>query len=131
MYDEIAIDDAINVVRILGDERGDDSDSDVRSLACAPRRLLNQIDELAFELERERARRHGLKRRDARMPDGHTLLEGMDGAGRRDFLGKRPVRAGEALLLVTSAGWHPVRYESNVAGKEPVLYVPLPACVKT
>jgi hypothetical protein len=126
MYDEIAIDDAINVVRILGDERADDPDSDVRSLARSPRRLQNHIDELAFELERERVRRHGLRRGDTRRPDGHLLLEGMDGGGKRDFLGDRPVHAGEALLLLTCAGWHPVRYESNAAGREPVLYVLLP-----
>ena len=121
MYDEIAIDDAINVVRTLGDERADDPDSDVRSLARAARRVLNHIDQLAFELERERARRHGLKRGDTRMSDGHSLVEGMDGGGRRDFLDDRPVHAGEALFLLTCAGWHPVRYESNVAGTEPVL----------
>jgi hypothetical protein len=56
MYDEIAIDDAINVVKMLGDERARDPDCDVSSLARAARRLLRHIDELAFELERERAR---------------------------------------------------------------------------
>ena len=126
MDHEMTIDDAANVVRVIGDERADDPDRDVSALARAARQLLHHIDELAFELERERARRHGLKRRDTRMPDGHALLEGMDGGGRRDFLGERPVHAGEALFLLTFAGWHPVRYESNVAGKEPVLYVPLP-----
>lgn len=126
MYGEMTIDDAANVVRVLGDERADDPDRDVRALAQAATRLLRQVDELAFELERERARRHGVKRIDARLPDGHVLLEGMDGGGRRDFLGERPVHAGEALFLLTCAGWHPVRYESNVTGKQPVLYVPLP-----
>lgn len=126
MRDEIAIDDAINVVRVLAGERADNPDSDVSSLARAARRLVHHIDELAFELERERARRYGLKRGDARRPDGHVLLEGMDGGGKRDFLGDRPVHAGDALFLLTCAGWHPARYESNVAGKEPVLYVPLP-----
>ena len=126
MRDEIAIDDAINVVRVLAGERADDQDSDVSSLARAARQLLHHIDELAFELERERARRYGLKCGDTRRPDGHVLLEGMDDGGKRDFLGDRPVHAGDALFLLTCAGWHPVRYESNVAGKEPVLYVPLP-----
>lgn len=126
MRDEMAIDDAINVVRVLAGERADDPDCDVSSLARAARQLLHHIDELAFELERERARRHGLRRGDTRIPDGHVLLEGMDGGGKRDFLGERPLHAGKALFLLTCAGWHPVRYESNVAGKEPVLYVPLP-----
>jgi hypothetical protein len=130
MYDDMTIDDAANVVRVFGDERADDTDRDVRALASAAKRLLQHIDELAFELEREQARRHGLKPGDARRPDGHLLLEGMDGGGRRDFLGDRPVHAGEALFLLTSAGWHPVRYESNVAGREPVLYVALPGVRK-
>ena len=126
MYGEMTIDDAANVVRVIGDERADDPERDVSALARAARRLLHQVDELAFELERERARRHSLRRGDTRMPDGHALLEGMDGGGRRDFLGERPVHAGEALFLLTCAGWHPVRYESNHRGGEAVLYLPLP-----
>lgn len=126
MYEEMTIDDAANVVRVIGDERADDPDRDVRAVVHAARRLLHHIDELAFELERERARRHGLKREDTRMLEGRPLLEGMDGGGRRDLLGERPVHAGEALFLLTCAGWHPVRYESNAAAREPVLYLPLP-----
>jgi hypothetical protein len=126
MYDEMAIDDAINVVKVLGDERDGDPDSDVSSLARAARRLLRHIDELACELERERARRHGLRRGYTRMPPGLPLHEGMDGGGRRDFLGERPVHAGEPLFLLTCAGWHPVRYESDLPRGAPVLYVPLP-----
>lgn len=60
------------------------------------------------------------------MPDGAPLIDGVDGGGRRDFLIGRPVHAGEGLFLLTCAGWHPVGYESNVAGSEPVLYLPLP-----
>ena len=126
MYDEIAIDDAINVVKIMGDERAGDPDSDVSSLARAARRLLRHIDELAFELERERARRHGLKSGDTRVPDGHRLDGGRDGGGRRDFLSGRGVHAGESLYLLTSAGWHSVRYESNMPRNEPLLCLPLP-----
>ena len=36
------------------------------------------------------------------------------------------MHAGETLFLLTCAGWHPVRYESNFPRKEPVLYLPLP-----
>jgi hypothetical protein len=36
------------------------------------------------------------------------------------------VHAGEILYLLTCAGWHAVRYESNMPRKEPVLYVTLP-----
>ena len=126
MYDEMTIDDAVNVVRMIGDERCDDPDRDIRALARAARRLLHQIDELAFELERERARRLGLKRGDTRLPDGHRLDDGRDGGGRRDFLAGRGVHAGETLYLLTYAGWHLVRYESNMPRNEPFLYLPLP-----
>lgn len=126
MRDEIAIDDAINVVRVLAGERADDPDSDGSSLARAARQLLHHIDELAFELERERARRHGLRRGDTRIPAGHRLEDGTDGGGRRDFLASRGVHAGETLYLLTYAGWHPVRYESNKVRNESVLYLPLP-----
>ena len=48
MDHEMTIDDAANVVRVISDERADDSDRDVSALARAARRLLHQIDELAF-----------------------------------------------------------------------------------
>ena len=58
----------------------------------------------------------------------HELLHGAPARaeGSRAEVLERPVHAGEALFLLTCAGWHPVRYESNVTGKQPVLYVPLP-----
>jgi hypothetical protein len=126
MYDEMSIEDAVSVVRAIGDERRDDPDCDVRALARAAKRLLHQIDELAFELERERARQHGLTRGVTRIPDGHQLDDGRDSGGRRDFLAGRGVHAGEPLFLLTYAGWHAVRYESNVPRNEPLLYLPLP-----
>jgi hypothetical protein len=79
-----------------------------------------------LEIQREKARQHGLGSRTARSPDGSPLTGGVDGGGRRDFLAGRSVHAGDALFLLTCAGWHPVRYESNCAGGEPVLYLPLP-----
>ena len=82
--------------------------------------------EMALELERERARRRGCGNQDARLAQGSPLIGGADDGGRRDFLTGRPVHAGEALSLLTCAGWHPVRYESNVPAGEPVLYLPLP-----
>jgi hypothetical protein len=125
MYDEMTIEDAVNVVRVIGDERHNDPDCDIRALARAAKRLLQQIDELAFELERERARRHGPTSGDTRIPDGHRLEDGRDSGGRRDFLAGRGVHAGEPLYLLTYAGWHAVRYESNVPN-EPLLYLSLP-----
>jgi hypothetical protein len=130
MRNEMRIDDAINVARVVGDLRGDDADAEVRELAVAARRLARQVEEQSLALERERARRHGLGRRYARFPEGSPLRDGVDGGGHRDFLAGRPVHAGEALFLLTCAGWHPVRYESNLLAREPVLYMPLPGVWK-
>jgi hypothetical protein len=38
----------------------------------------------------------------------------------------RPVHAGDVLYLLTSLGWHVVRYESNVPQKRALLYLSLP-----
>jgi hypothetical protein len=91
-----------------------------------PARRPCRLDEQSLELERERARRHGLRPGDTRIADGHQLEDGRDGGGRRDFLAGRGVHAGETLYVLTYAGWHPVRYESNMPGNEPFLYLPLP-----
>lgn len=126
MNNEMTIDDAINVARVLGDERVSDRDRDIRTLACAAQQLARHVEEQRLELERERARRKGLRYRDAQRADGHRLHAGTDGGGRRDFLAGRGVHAGETLYLLTYAGWHAVRYESNMPRYEPVLYLPLP-----
>jgi len=126
MRDEMTIEDATNVVNVLSDVLACDANVDARELATAARRLVRRISEQSSELERERARRRSLARGDVRVPDGNPLKEGTDGGGRRDFLAGRPVHAGEALFLLTCAGWHPVRYESNFPAREPVLYLPLP-----
>ena len=60
MDHEMTIDDAANVVRVIGDERTDDPDRDVSALARAARRLLHQVDELAGT--RLRALTHFLRR---------------------------------------------------------------------
>jgi hypothetical protein len=126
MHTEMTVDDAINVARVVGDLRGDDADGEVRELAVAARRLARQVDEQSLELERERARRRGCGSRDAPIAQGSPLISGVDGGGRRDFVAGRPVHAGEALFLLTCAGWHPARYESNFPAREAVLYLPLP-----
>jgi hypothetical protein len=123
---EMTTEDATNVVNVLSDDLACDPNEDVRQLATAARRLVNHIAEQSTELERERARRHGLGCEDARRSDGHRLRAGTDGGGRRDFLADRGVHAGETLYLLTYAGWHAVRYESNMPRNEPVLYLPLP-----
>jgi hypothetical protein len=126
MRNEMTIEDATNVVNVLSDDLACDPNQDVRELATAASRLVRHIAEQSSELERERARRRGLARGEARVPDGNPLEVGTDGGGRREFLAGRPVHAGEALFLLTCAGWHPVRYESNLPAREPVLYLPLP-----
>lgn len=126
MRAEMTIDDAVNVVNVAKDCLAPDADDDVRELAMAAKRLVKYIDELSLELERERARGRGLAASDARHEDGHQLEEGADGGGRRDFLAGRPVHAGQTLYLLTSIGWYPVRYESNMPRKISLLYLSLP-----
>jgi hypothetical protein len=126
MYDEMTINDAINVANVLSDVLASDANDDVQELAIAARRLARQIGEQSRELERERARRQPSGQGYARVTDGHPLEEGTDGGGRRDFLTGRPVHAGQTLYILTCTGWQGVRYESNMPGKEPVLYLRLP-----
>ena len=126
MRTEMTIEDATNVVNVLSDDLACDPNEDVRQLATAARWLVRHIAEQSRELERERARRHGMGSGEARRADGHRLLTGTDGGGRRDFMADRGVHAGETLYLLTYAGWHAVRYESNRPRNEPVLYLPLP-----
>jgi hypothetical protein len=126
MRHEMTIEDATNVVNVLSDVLDGDANEDVRELATAARQLVRHIAEQSSELERERARRRSFARDETCIPDGNPLEEGTDGGGRRDFLARRPVHAGDALFLLTCAGWHPVRYESNFPAREAVLYLPLP-----
>ncbi len=60
MYDEMTIDDAINVANILSDVLASDPNGEVQKLAIAARRLARHIGEQACELERERARQQAL-----------------------------------------------------------------------
>jgi hypothetical protein len=126
MRDEMTIEDATNVVNVLSDVLEGDANEDVRELATAARWLVRHVAEQSSELERERARRRSPASGETCVPDGNPLEEGTDGGGRRDFLAGRPVHAGEALFLLTCAGWHPARYESNFPTRESVLYLPLP-----
>lgn len=127
MYDQMTIDDALNVVRVMSELLAQDGDEDVRELMAAARHLVRHIEEQSRELERERARRRGMEEHHgSRFPDGEPLIEGADGGGRRDFLASRPVHAGEVLYLLTCTGWQAVRYESNMPHGQPVLYLPLP-----
>ena len=126
MHDEMTIDDAINVANVGNDLLIDHADADVRELAIAAKRLVNHVGKQSREAERERACRKGLPQEDARLAEGHRLEEGTDGGGRRDFLAGLAVHAGQTLYLLTCAGWHSVRYESNMPNDGPVLYLPLP-----
>lgn len=84
------------------------------------------MHEQADELERERARRRAVAPRAAPVVDGAPLEERIDGGGWREFLAGRPVHAGDVLYLLTSPGWHAVRYESNVPRKSSFLYLSFP-----
>jgi hypothetical protein len=126
MSDQMTVDDAINVVHVLGCELASDGKDGIRKLVSAATSLVSHVQEQAAELERERARRQGTGHREATTLEGHRLENGADGGGRRDFLAGRGVHAGETLYLLTYSGWHPVRYESNMPRNEPCLYLPLP-----
>jgi hypothetical protein len=126
MRNNITVEDAINVVHVLGGDLASNGDEDLRKLVSAATSLVSHVQEQAAELERERARRRGTGQREATIPEGHRLENGVDGGGRRDFLAGRGVHAGETLYLLTYSGWHPVRYESNTPRNEPCLYLPLP-----
>jgi prepilin-type processing-associated H-X9-DG protein len=124
MQTEMTIDDAINVANVASSCLSSHEDEDVRELVIAAKELVNNVEELYRELERERARRHGTGGATS-FADGHPLELGTDGGGRRDFLASRGVHAGETLYLLTYSGWHPVRYEPNMPRNAPLLYVPL------
>lgn len=123
--DDMTIDDAINVANVIADCVAPDADGDLRELAVAAKRLVRELDAQAQELERERARhRHGS--RQASLVDGMPLQERTDAGGWRELLAGRPVHAGDTLYLLTSLGWYPVRYETNVPRKNSFLYLSLP-----
>src|SRR5438874_2700556 len=89
----MTVDDAVEVVNVLGDLLAQDAGDDVRELVMAARRLVRGVDELSCELERERARRQTSSTAYVHT-DGHPLEQGCDGGGRRDFLAGRAVHAG-------------------------------------
>jgi hypothetical protein len=126
MREDMTVDDAINVVHVLGRELASNGDEDLGKLVSAATSLVSHVQEQAAELKRERARRHGIGHRAAVSLEGRRLEKGEDGGGRRDFLNGRGVHAGETLYLLTCSGWHPVRYESTMPRNEPCLYLPLP-----
>jgi hypothetical protein len=126
MRNNMTVEDAINVVHVLGCDLVSNGDEDVRQLVSAATWLVSYVQDQGAELERERSRRHGIGHRDAATAEGHRLENGVDGGGRRDFLAGRGVHAGKRLYLLTYSGWHPVRYESNMPRNEPCLYLPLP-----
>jgi hypothetical protein len=123
--DDMTIDDAINVATVIADCVTPDADGDLRELAVAAKRLVRELGAQAQELERERAR-HRSWSRQASLVDGMPLQEGTDAGGWRELLAGRPVHAGNTLYLLTSLGWYPVRYETNVPRKNSFLYLSLP-----
>jgi hypothetical protein len=93
----MTVDDAINVVHVLGSDLARNGDEDMGKLISAATCLASHVEEQAAELERERARRHGTGPREGATPEGHRLEVGTDVGGRRDFLAGRGVHAGETL----------------------------------
>jgi hypothetical protein len=126
MQDSLTVEDAVNIVQVLGNDLASDRNEDVQKLVSAAAWLAFHVHGQAEELERERARRHGFGQRDSAMSEGHRLESGVDGGGRRDFVAERGVHAGETLYLLTYNGWHPVRYECALPRGEACLYLPLP-----
>ena len=57
--------------------------------------------------------------------DGVSLREEIDTGSWRAFVGERPVHAPDRLYSLTSLGWYPVRYESDVQRRNPFLYLSL------
>jgi hypothetical protein len=126
MRENMTVEDAINVVHVLGRDLASNGDDDLGKLVSAATCLVTHTQEQAAELERERARRPGIGHREGTTLEGHRLENGADLGGRRDFLAGRGVHGGETLYLLTYCGWHPVKYESNMPRNEPCLYLPLP-----
>jgi hypothetical protein len=122
----MTIGDAINVANVIADCVAPDAESDLRELAVAAKRLVRELGEKAQELERERARRQSTAGERLPSVDGMSLREGADGGGWRQYLAGRPVHAGDTLFLLTSLGWHAVRYESDVPRRTSFLYLSLP-----
>lgn len=131
------IEDATNVARIYGQEAEPGGELDnltperaleiVRSLALAGESMAKKFSEQANELARMRARLRTMEQ--AGDPRGkyipEQLWEGMDGGGRRHFLGGRPIHAGMGIMLLTSQGWLGGRYEWHY-GDEPLFYFGTP-----
>ena len=61
MYDDMTIDDAVNVANVLNASLALHSDEDVRELAIPAQQLVSHIAEQSREIERERARRRALE----------------------------------------------------------------------
>jgi hypothetical protein len=108
MSNHMAVEDAINVVQILGCELASDGDEDVGKLVSTAIWLVSHVQEQALELERERARGHGIGRREATTLEGHRLENGADGGGRRDFLAARGVHSGETFTCSRTAAGMPL-----------------------
>src|SRR6202040_2265854 len=65
MYDEMTIDDAVNIANAANDSLARHADEGVRELVIALKQLVSHIGEQSREIERERARRHSLGEEDA------------------------------------------------------------------
>src|SRR5262245_25765885 len=126
IVDDMTIEDAINVVNVIAACGATDDSTNLRALTQTARRLVREVREQAAELERERARHRDLSTRETRPVDGAPLRDGFDRGGWREFLADRPIHGGDTLYLLTTLGWHVVRYESNVPRRSSFVYLSLP-----
>lgn len=120
------IDDALSVLRngmrLDEDERDEPARRQLIESAAAVVAYIEQREEL---IERERARVAGAARPGAPRVDGFPMIARREPSGRRDYVGDRPVHAGDQLYLLTWRGWLPVRYES-AGGRAAVICFSLP-----
>ena len=100
-------------------------DRPVSELLRALRILSHALRNSTVEVERERARRRRSEPPGESAVEGHRLVDGRDGGGRRHFLAGRAVHAGTGLMLFTRQGWVRGRYESD-RGDPFFIFRPIP-----
>jgi hypothetical protein len=120
------IDDAMSVlrnsVRLDEDERDEPARRQLIESAATVADYIEQREEL---IQRERTRVAGAARPGAPRVDGFPMITRQESSGRREYVGDRPVHAGDQLYLLTWRGWLPVRYES-AGGRAAVICFSLP-----
>jgi hypothetical protein len=128
MLENMTVEDAINVVHVLGRDLASNGNEDLGKLVSAATWLVSHAQEQAAELERERARRQGIGPSRWDHARRTSSREWADGGGRRDL------RAAAVCTLArrctslrtatgTRSGTSPT---CRAMSREPCLYLPLP-----